>query len=803
MSEDFPKYICIHGHFYQPPRENPWLEAVEVQDSAAPFHDWNARVCAECYAPNAAARILGPGGIIADIVNNYRHISFNFGPTLLAWLEQAEPQVYQDILEADRESLARLGWGNALAQVYNHVIMPLANRRDKLTQVRWGLADFQYRFGRRPQGMWLAETAVDSETLECLAQEGILFTILAPHQAAQVLPPGRDTWQEVRPQDLDPRRPYLVELPSGRELALFFYHGGLSRDIAFHGLLRDGAELARRLRQSFDSRPGWAQLLSLATDGESYGHHHRFGEMALAFALRRLEQDPRVRVTNYAAFLAEHPPRWRVRIRENSSWSCPHGVERWRSDCGCALDPGRGWNQKWRAPLRRALDQLNRRLARLFQRLGGRLFKDPWAARDDYVNLLPPRSRRSWPDFLSRHQLRPLDRDKRLQAALLLECQRFSQYMFTSCAWFFDDLAGLEAVQNLRYAARALQLAGELEPGDWEERFLSDLEPARSNRAGEGGARDIWRRRVVPARTGPKRVVAHAAMAGVVGKRSLPARLYCYRLQDEEYHQRHGLGLHLCWGKVTVSHRALERPHRLAFAAMHGGGHDFTALVCPAGRAGDLAGLGRELESPLRLMERQAILDILGRRVPGRRYHLGHLFVEERRRLACEMMLQTTARHLETARALYQDSLETMRFLRRIEVPLPRVCAALAQAVMAEDLVRALEREGDASSLDQARELAAQARELGLELPRATLARALETALVRRLEALARRPQEAAPVAAALELLELARALAVEPPLWQAQNLFHRLRERLAPGLPGVERLARGLGFSAPGPARE
>ncbi len=798
MSDSPGKYVCIHGHFYQPPRENPWLEVVEVQDSAAPFHDWNARVCAECYAPNAAARILGPGGVIADIVNNYRHISFNFGPTLLCWLEQEEPQVYEALLEADRDSLARLGWGNALAQVYNHVIMPLANRRDKLTQVRWGLADFQYRFGRRPQGMWLAETAVDNQTLECLAQEGILFTILAPHQAAQVLPPGGDSWREVGPQDLDTRRPYLVELPSGRELAVFFYHGGLSRDIAFHDLLADGAGLARRLVGAFDPQPGEAQLVSVATDGESYGHHHRFGEMALAFALRRLEQDPGVQLTNYAAFLARHPPRWRVRIRENSSWSCTHGVERWRADCGCALDPGRGWNQKWRAPLRRALDRLNRRLARLFQRQGGRLFKDPWAARDDYALLLPPRSREGWPDFLARHQLRPLDRDKRLQAALLLECQRFSQYMFTSCAWFFDDLAGLEAVQNLRYAARALQLAGELEPGDWEEDFLSDLEPARSNQAGEGGARDIWRRRVVPARTGPKRVVAHAAMAGVVGKRSLPRRLYCYRLEDEEYHQRHGLGLHLCWGKVTVSHQALERPHRLAFAAMHGGGHDFTALVCPARRAGDLAGLGRELESPLRLMERRTILDILARRLPGRRYHLGHLFVEERRRLACEMILQTTARHLETARALYQDSLETMRFLRRIEVPLPRVCAALAQAVMAEDLVRALEGEGEAPGLEQARELASQARELGLELPRATLARALETALVRRLQALAHNPRDPSPVGAALELLELARTLAVEPPLWQAQNIFHRLRERLSPGLAGVEELARELGFSAP-----
>ena len=337
------RYICIHGHFYQPPRENPWLETVEVQDSAYPYHDWNERITAECYAPNTAVRIVDGQNRIVRIVNNFARISFNFGPTLLAWLERADPDVYAAILAADRESRFRFsGHGSALAQVYNHMILPLANRRDRTTQVAWGLRDFQRRFGRFPEGIWLPETAVDLATLDVLAEQGLLFTILAPHQARRIrsLSGRARTWRDLIDGTIDPSMAYLVRLPSGRTLSVFFYDGPISRSVAFDGLLRYGEDLAHRLASAFVSTRTWPQLVHIATDGETYGHHHRYGDMALAYALDYIESHQLARLTNYGEYLEKHPPLYEVEIVENTSWSCIHGIERWRSDCGCNCGSG-------------------------------------------------------------------------------------------------------------------------------------------------------------------------------------------------------------------------------------------------------------------------------------------------------------------------------------------------------------------------------------------------------------------------------------------------------------------------------
>ena len=399
------RFITIHGHFYQPPRENPWLETVETQDSAAPYHDWNERITAECYAPNGASRIVNSENQIVRIINNYARISFNFGPTLLSWLEENAPRAYHHIIEADRRSQLRFGGhGSAMAQVYNHIIMPLASTRDRVTQIRWGIADFRSRFGREPEGMWLSETAVDSQTLDLLAENGILFTVLAPSQCARVRPlteqpkrqpkldagksanPAASTpWQETPNAGVDTTRPYLVKLKSGRSIAVFFYDGPRSRAIAFDRLLNSGDDFANRLMEGFrpepvaaDSKPR-AQLVHVATDGESYGHHHRYGEMALSYALKLIEQRGDAKLTNYGEFLERFPPEYQAEIYENTSWSCFHGVERWRSDCGC--NGGRaGWNQKWRAPLRDALDWLRDTIAPLTEKIGQSLFKDVWAA---------------------------------------------------------------------------------------------------------------------------------------------------------------------------------------------------------------------------------------------------------------------------------------------------------------------------------------------------------------------------------------------------------------------------------------
>ena len=340
------RYICIHGHFYQPPRENAWLESIEVQDSAYPYHDWNERITAECYAPNTASRILDGEGYITKLVNNYSKISFNFGPTLLSWLKDNHSDIYQAILEADRLSQENFsGHGSAMAQAYNHMIMPLANRRDKYTQVVWGIADFGHRFGRKPEGMWLPETAVDLETLDIMAEEGIKFTVLAPTQASRVRRIGADDWEDVSDASIDPTMAYRLNLPSGREIALFFYDGPISRNIAFEDTLDSGEKFAYRLTDAFSEERDWPQLVHIATDGETYGHHHRFGDMALAFALEYIEANNLAAITNYGEYLEKNPCTYEVEIFENTSWSCTHGVERWRSDCGDNSGGNPNWNQ--------------------------------------------------------------------------------------------------------------------------------------------------------------------------------------------------------------------------------------------------------------------------------------------------------------------------------------------------------------------------------------------------------------------------------------------------------------------------
>ncbi len=492
------RYLCIHGHFYQPPRENPWLETIELQDSAYPFHDWNERITAECYAPNAAARTLDGDGRIVQISSNYSRISFNFGPTLLKWMAARAPEVYEAVLEADRTSALRFGGhGSALSQPYGHIIMPLANGRDRYTLALWGIRDFEYRFGRRPEGMWLPETAVDLATLELLAQLGIRFTILAPHQAARVRRIGESVWEDAADSRIDPTRAYLFRLPSGRTINLFFYNSPVSRAVAFEDLLKSGEELADRLLNAF-SEENHSQLVHIATDGETYGHHHRFGEMGLAYALERIETSGLARLTNYGEFLEKQPPEHEVDIIENTSWSCAQGVERWRSDCGCNSGAHPDWDQSWRGPLRDALDWLRDEAAPLFEEQGAELLHDPWAARDDYINVVLHR-RGNEDAFFQRHAVRTLDKEATVTALQLLELQRHAMLMYTSCGWFFDELSGIETVQVLQYAGRVIQLARELFRRDLEPPFLDLLEPAKSNLPENSNGRVVYEKFVQPA----------------------------------------------------------------------------------------------------------------------------------------------------------------------------------------------------------------------------------------------------------------------------------------------------------------
>lgn len=486
-------YVCIHGHWYQPPRENPFTGEVGVQPSAAPYADWNERITAECYAPNSRAEILGEDGSVVRRVNNYEWVSSDWGPTLLDWLEDHAPDTYDRIIASDAASMERFdGHGTAVAHTYNHTIMPLSNRRDKRTQILWGIADFRHRFGRDPEGMWLPETAVDLESLEFMADAGISYTVLSPYQVASVLEDGE--WVDVVGGTVDTRVPYTVQLFGGKSITVFFYNGPLSQEIAFNGMLEDGAILAKRLVQALGEPNEEARLAHVATDGETYGHHHRHGEMALARAIEELEEDPEVELTNYAAFLARRAPTRIARIIEGTSWSCAHGIDRWRADCGCQTGEHPDWDQEWRKHLRDGLDFLRDELIDDFESLGATLLRDPWAARDAYIDVILGGD---VDEFLAVHRAKELTEEQASLAMDLLEIQHRAMLMYTSCGWFFDDISGLETVFVLRHAGRVIDLARHSLGRDLEPGFLEILHRARSNVDDKTG-RDVYEDSVVP-----------------------------------------------------------------------------------------------------------------------------------------------------------------------------------------------------------------------------------------------------------------------------------------------------------------
>ena len=498
--------LIIHGHFYQPPRENPWTGAIEEQPSAAPFHDWNERIHAECYQPNSAVTFDSSGQTPA--INNYAHISFNFGPTLLSWMEQHHRDTYDRIIAADRESEQRHdGHGNAIAQAHGHAILPLCNERDLRTQIRWGLADFRYRFGREAEAMWLPETACNDHVLEALIEEGMRYVVLAPHQATPYRTAnGSEREQPVAgdlnriDDSLDPGIPYFYRGRNGEgSIAIFLYDGPTSRAIAFEHLLKSSHDLVDAFARAADNRC----MLNVATDGETYGHHFKFGDLCLAHALTVEAPERGFTVTNYGAYLDQHPPEVEVEINNGgdgngTSWSCPHGIGRWIRDCGCRTGGEANWNQAWRQPLRAALDFLRDENIAHFEATRGTLFTFPWLARDESIGLIldPLRSREN---FLFEHAGRWISADDQWRALTFLELQRMLLLMYTSCGWFFNDISGIETIQILKYAARALDLMEQLRLPSVRDRFVEILREARSNRRELGTGADIFRRFVEPA----------------------------------------------------------------------------------------------------------------------------------------------------------------------------------------------------------------------------------------------------------------------------------------------------------------
>ena len=496
-----PVSLCIHGHFYQPPREDPWLGAILAEPSAAPMRNWNERITRESYAPLAWARRLDAEGKIADLLNCYEWMSFNAGPTLLRWMQQAFPRVLERMVEGDARSRERWGHGNAMAQIYHHVIMPLATPEDRAIETRWAIDDFRRYFGREPEGMWLSECAVDLPTLENLAEQGIRFVILAPRQAKAVVQNGVAV--PVNEGSLNIGEPYRVALPSGKSMTAVFYHGGLSQAIAFEGLLRNGESFWQRIageaaNMSF-GKPD-PTLLTLATDGETYGHHFTFGEMALAWVLAQgAGGRDNIRLTNLPAYIAANPPAREALIHEPSSWSCVHGVERWRSDCGCTDGGHHGWNQQWRGPLRASLDIVREAVRGHFHAAGQACFTDPEGALTAYGEVLAdPEKTGAFADRWFKG-----DDAARDTAWNLLTMQEQSLAAYASCAWFFDDIARIEPENAMTFALRAMELVQETGGPDIYEDFLKDLDAAVSNQNSKGTGRDVFLKDVALRRGNP------------------------------------------------------------------------------------------------------------------------------------------------------------------------------------------------------------------------------------------------------------------------------------------------------------
>lgn len=705
------KYICVHGHFYQPPRQNAWLEEIELQESAWPFHDWNERITDECYGPNGFSRILNEDMRIIDISNNYSKISFNFGPTLLSWLEKKRPKVYQRIIEADRESMKHFGGhGSAIAQVYNHIIMPLANRRDKETQVVWGIRDFEHRFNRKPEGMWLAETAVDTETLEVLAENGIVYTILAPRQAKAYRKIGGKDWK----QGIDTRIPYTCQLPSGKSISLFFYDGERSQDVAFKGLLIDGKEFANRLLSGFNDS-GNPQLVHIGTDGESYGHHHRHGDMALAYCLRYIETNNLATITNYGQFLELVKPTHEVQINENSSWSCEHGVERWRNNCGC--NAGHiGWNQLWRKPLREALDWLRDELAILFEEQVSKYHPNPWHLRNEYIDLMLNRSEDGIHNFLQKHIEHPLSDIETTKLIRLLDMQKHALYMYTSCAWFFDEISGIETVQVLQYANRAIQYAESESELQLHDYFKTLLAACPSNVAQFTNGEAVYEKYVEPARLTLTTVGMHYAINTLFREdadRITVLNYHCTQEVFEKYTagaQILAAGRTLVQSKVTLSHK------HFSFVILYLGNHHIIGRAFDNMPIEEYETLVGELRTAFEAGNLAAVIDMLKGSYKEKNFTFYDLFKDEQIRILNEIMSKNLELAEVFAQQIYERTYNLLNVMQAANLQAPQMLEGNLLLVLENDLQNQFKRNGKPFNLVKMKETIAHLKKWEVKL---------------------------------------------------------------------------------------
>ena len=715
-------FLTIHGHFYQPPRENPWLESIELQDSASPFHDWNERINSECYNPNSVSKIVDNKNRILNIVNNYTSISFNFGPTLLSWMEEYAPLAYERIIKADIESVVEHnGHGNAIAQVYNHMIMPLANEHDKQTQVIWGLKDFETRFGRKPEGMWLAETAVDDDSLKVLAENGVKYTILSPYQALRIKKITDNNWSDVSWGNVDPARPYRYYIKSapGKFIDIFFYDGAISKSVAFDEILKDGNKFIRRLKEGIAENRNYSQLINIATDGESYGHHTKFGDMALAYVLKVRAKEEGFKIVNYAEYLEKYPSEMEVDIKPASSWSCFHGVGRWKEDCGCSTGGHPGWNQKWRKPLRDALDYLRDELIVIFEKQSKKYFKNPWDARNQYIDVILDRSELSIKKFQKENFIKDLDEEQRVHAMELLEMQRQAMLMYTSCGWFFSEISGIETTQIMKYAARAMQLAEIFSNKDLEKPFLEILDEAKSNFPEYGTGKDIFEKFVKPSIVTIKQIASLWAISSIYKDFDDEEDIYCYKIKKHSYKKVQKGTAQFVIGHIEIQSKITLQKSNVMFALVQYSGGDFHCTIKEFGDETEYTKSQKELFRTFMLNPLTEIIRALDECFGKEYFTLKDIFIEERRNILEIMLKGKMQKFSQSYQEIYTEGKSSIYHMQNLGLSIPdefKISAGYALSKQFNDLIATSKGFLDSNIIQQAIDINFEVKKIGIKI---------------------------------------------------------------------------------------
>ncbi len=769
-------FLAIHGHFYQPPRENPWLEAVELQPSALPCHDWNERVNNECYAPNSVSKVVNHKNEVMSIVNNYEYMSFNFGPTLLSWMEEFAPTAYERIIKADIKSVEdHNGHGNAIAQVYNHMIMPLANELDKQTQVKWGIKDFEYRFGRKPEGMWLAETAVDDDTLRVLEENGIKFTILSPFQAKCVKKIDENNWQDVSWGNIDPARSYRYYIKSapGKFIDLFFYDGAISKSVAFDELLTDGNKFLKRLQDGISYDRNYPQLVNIATDGESYGHHTKFGDMALAFVMAMKVKDSGFTVTNYAEYLDKYRSDWQVQIKDVSSWSCSHGVGRWCEDCGCSTGGHAGWNQKWRRPLRDAMDYLRDSVTPLFKEYGQKYFKDFLSARYNYIDVILDRSITNVKQFQQEYFLPDLSEEDKVNAMKLLEMQRQAMLMYTSCGWFFCEISGIETVQIMKYAARVIQLAQDFTDNDFETKYLEILSAAQSNYKEIGNGKDIYERFVKPSVITEKQIVSLWAVSSLYEDVEDEEDVYCYTITKKSYKKVQKGDSHFVVGHVEVQSKVTLERHNLIFALLQYTGGDFHCAIKEYDE--EYPEMQKELIRTYMINPLTEIIRALDGYFGKEYFTLKDIFIEERRKILQILMRERLDEFAKTYEDIYNEGKSSVLHLQALGLDIPNEFKIAAQYTLTRQFNELFTGSNgfiDEDIIQSASDINFEAKRIGITLDKTLTSKIFSKKVAQNINRLVY-SMEYQQADVTHELLDTIEKLEIKADISEAQNLFY------------------------------